>query len=57
MVTTTLSRKQNMSLLVALDDENRALGELYWDDGESRNVGENYFMYRLNCSGVSVLPI
>ena len=42
MVTTTLSQTQNMSLLVALDDERAAVGDLYWDDGEARDVGENY---------------
>ena len=56
MVTTTLSRTQNMSLVVALDDDNRAVGDLYWDDGEARNVEENYFMFQFNCSIVSTAP-
>ncbi|XP_078486588.1 sucrase-isomaltase, intestinal [Ciona intestinalis] len=41
-VTTTLSRKKPMEILVALDDSQSAAGELYWDDGEARNVGENF---------------
>ena len=57
MVTTTLSRIQNMSLLVALDDEGAAIGDLYWDDGEARAVGENYNMLLFNFSAVSrIIP-
>ncbi|XP_017791091.1 PREDICTED: lysosomal alpha-glucosidase-like [Habropoda laboriosa] len=33
--TTTNSRKNNFELLIALDDEKTAKGELYWDDGDS----------------------
>ena len=57
MVTTTLSRTQNMSLLVALDDEGAAIGDLYWDDGEARDVGENYYMLLFNCSAVSKINL
>ncbi len=34
-LTTTESRKGNFSLIVALDDDQKAFGELYWDDGNS----------------------
>lgn len=29
------SRKNPMGLIIALDDNNEATGELFWDDGES----------------------
>lgn len=29
------SRKNPMGLIIALDDNNQATGELFWDDGES----------------------
>lgn len=29
------SRKNPMGLIIALDDNNEAVGELFWDDGES----------------------
>ncbi|KAL6478590.1 hypothetical protein MHYP_G00120230, partial [Metynnis hypsauchen] len=35
-VTTTHSRRSPMGLIIALDDNNEASGELFWDDGESR---------------------
>ncbi|KAF3848025.1 hypothetical protein F7725_021053 [Dissostichus mawsoni] len=35
-VTTTYSRRHPMGLIVALDDNNQAAGELFWDDGDSR---------------------
>uniref|UniRef100_A0A914DWN8 Glycosyl hydrolase family 31 C-terminal domain-containing protein n=1 Tax=Acrobeloides nanus TaxID=290746 RepID=A0A914DWN8_9BILA len=34
-VTTTASRQREFQLLVALDKNNKANGELYWDDGDS----------------------
>ncbi|KAL8574813.1 hypothetical protein ACOMHN_031920 [Nucella lapillus] len=40
-VTTYESRKNPMGLIVALDGEWKAQGELYWDDGESE-VSDNY---------------
>ena len=50
MVTTLLSRQQPMKVLVALDDSGAATGQLYWDDGESRVVGENYATLDFTCS-------
>uniref|UniRef100_A0A1B6D5E9 P-type domain-containing protein n=1 Tax=Clastoptera arizonana TaxID=38151 RepID=A0A1B6D5E9_9HEMI len=37
-VTTTLSRKNKMGLLVSLDNKGNAAGELFWDDGDSLDV-------------------
>uniref|UniRef100_A0A8C5HXG7 alpha-glucosidase n=1 Tax=Gouania willdenowi TaxID=441366 RepID=A0A8C5HXG7_GOUWI len=37
-VTTTYSRRHPMGLIVALDDNNQAAGELFWDDGDSRGT-------------------
>uniref|UniRef100_A0A672PCA1 alpha-glucosidase n=2 Tax=Sinocyclocheilus grahami TaxID=75366 RepID=A0A672PCA1_SINGR len=37
-VTTTYSRCHPMRLIIALDDSNAASGELFWDDGENKNV-------------------
>ncbi|XP_056906491.1 sucrase-isomaltase, intestinal isoform X3 [Takifugu flavidus] len=39
-VTTTHSRRNPMGLLVALDDNKQAAGELFWDDGDSRETVE-----------------
>jgi len=50
MVTTLLSRQQPMKVLVALDDSGAATGQLYWDDGESRVVGEDYAILDFTCS-------
>lgn len=35
-----LSRRHPMRLIIALDDNNAASGELFWDDGESRGILE-----------------
>lgn len=32
------SRRNPMGLLVALDDNNQAAGELFWDDGDTRGI-------------------
>ncbi|XDV11576.1 hypothetical protein PO909_000477, partial [Leuciscus waleckii] len=37
-VTTTYSRRLPMGLIVALDDNEAASGELFWDDGDSRDT-------------------
>ncbi|KAM9853733.1 sucrase-isomaltase, intestinal [Aulostomus maculatus] len=37
-VTTTFSRRNPMGLIVALDDNKQAAGELFWDDGDSRET-------------------
>ncbi|XP_061575113.1 sucrase-isomaltase, intestinal isoform X2 [Cololabis saira] len=40
-VTTTYSRRNPMGLIVALDDNKQAAGELFWDDGDSRETVKN----------------
>ncbi|XP_068173302.1 sucrase-isomaltase, intestinal [Antennarius striatus] len=49
-VTTTYSRRNPMGLTVALDDNNQAAGELFWDDGDSRETVENrhYLHYQFS---------
>ena len=37
-LTTAATRQNSFSLLVALDDQQTATGELFWDDGESLNI-------------------
>uniref|UniRef100_A0A9J7ZVC4 alpha-glucosidase n=1 Tax=Cyprinus carpio carpio TaxID=630221 RepID=A0A9J7ZVC4_CYPCA len=37
-VTTTYSRRHPMGLIVALNDNKAASGELFWDDGDSRDT-------------------
>uniref|UniRef100_A0A3Q3A333 alpha-glucosidase n=1 Tax=Kryptolebias marmoratus TaxID=37003 RepID=A0A3Q3A333_KRYMA len=50
-VTTTHSRRNSMGLLIVLDDNNQAAGELFWDDGDSRGIRslsqlkKNVFMF------------
>ncbi|KAK2899547.1 sucrase-isomaltase, intestinal-like [Channa argus] len=46
-ITTAYSRRNNMGLIVALDDINQAAGELFWDDGDTRATVEkgNYIHY------------
>ncbi|XP_047450351.1 sucrase-isomaltase, intestinal [Mugil cephalus] len=40
-VTTSKSRRNPMGLIVALDDNKQAAGELFWDDGDSRETVKN----------------
>ncbi|KAM4628069.1 sucrase-isomaltase, intestinal [Polymixia lowei] len=49
-VTTTYSRRNPMGLIVALDDNNQAAGELFWDDGDSRETVEtgNHIHYKFS---------
>ncbi|XP_068602006.1 sucrase-isomaltase, intestinal [Brachionichthys hirsutus] len=49
-VTTTYSRRSPMGLIVALDDNQRAAGELFWDDGDSRETVKNgrYLHYQFS---------
>ncbi|XP_048193679.1 probable maltase-glucoamylase 2 [Perognathus longimembris pacificus] len=45
--TTDTSRKNSLGLIVALDYKREAKGELYWDDGVSKDAvtGKNYILY------------
>ncbi|XP_014841756.1 PREDICTED: sucrase-isomaltase, intestinal-like isoform X2 [Poecilia mexicana] len=49
-VTTTHSRRNPMGLIVTLDDNNQAAGELFWDDGDSRDTVKdgNYIHYQFS---------
>ncbi|XP_071751949.2 sucrase-isomaltase, intestinal [Centroberyx gerrardi] len=49
-VTTTESRRNPMGLIVALDDNQQAAGELFWDDGDSRETVEtgNHMHYNFS---------
>ncbi|XP_043851669.1 sucrase-isomaltase, intestinal [Dromiciops gliroides] len=46
-VTTTASRQNPLGLIIALDDDNTAKGDFFWDDGESKDSieQENYILY------------
>ncbi|XP_043925917.1 maltase-glucoamylase, intestinal-like [Protopterus annectens] len=50
--TTYYSRMNSMGLIIALDEEGKASGNLYWDDGESRSAipTESYIMYDFSLS-------
>ncbi|XP_010160337.1 PREDICTED: maltase-glucoamylase, intestinal-like, partial [Eurypyga helias] len=50
--TTAMSRRNPMGLIVALDDNNEAAGELFWDDGESTGTINNktYIYYDFKVS-------
>ncbi|XP_064639440.1 sucrase-isomaltase, intestinal-like [Lineus longissimus] len=47
--TTVYSRKNPMGLLVALDEHQKAGGELFWDDGESNDTFPNGQHLKLRC--------
>ncbi|KAI6059689.1 Maltase-glucoamylase, intestinal-like isoform X1 [Aix galericulata] len=49
---TVASRKNPMGLIIALDDNNEATGELFWDDGESApsDGNRNYIFYEFKVS-------
>nr|XP_046244835.1 maltase-glucoamylase, intestinal [Scatophagus argus] len=51
-VTTTYSRRNPMGLIIALDDNNQAAGELFWDDGDSRETVQTgkYIHYEFSVS-------
>ncbi|XP_075268397.1 maltase-glucoamylase isoform X1 [Opisthocomus hoazin] len=50
--TTVASRKNPMGLIIALDDNEEAVGELFWDDGESTGTVTNksYISYDFKVS-------
>uniref|UniRef100_A0A8D2KQH1 alpha-glucosidase n=1 Tax=Varanus komodoensis TaxID=61221 RepID=A0A8D2KQH1_VARKO len=50
--TTVYSRLKPMGLIIALDDNETATGDLFWDDGESRDtvIKKSYLLYHFNVS-------
>ncbi|XP_032257174.1 putative maltase-glucoamylase-like protein FLJ16351 [Phoca vitulina] len=44
-ITTEASRKNSLGLIVALDYKREAKGELYWDDGVSKDAEKKYILY------------
>ncbi|XP_047731217.1 sucrase-isomaltase, intestinal [Prionailurus viverrinus] len=51
-VTTNASRKNPLGLIVALDEDNTAKGDFFWDDGETKNTIQNgrYILYTFSVS-------
>ncbi|XP_040043098.2 sucrase-isomaltase, intestinal [Gasterosteus aculeatus] len=59
-VTTTYSRRHPMGLIVALDDNSQAAGELFWDDGDSRDTVKtgNFIHYNFSVvNGVLTMQV
>ena len=58
---TVQSRKKPMYLIIALDNNQQAQGNLYWDDGESidtyQNSLYNYFIFNYNQQNLTIEPI
>jgi lysosomal alpha-glucosidase len=57
---TVESRKKPLYLLVALDKQNKAQGDLFWDDGESIDTYEtshyNYFIFNYASRRLTIEP-
>nr|ANF89437.1 truncated sucrase-isomaltase [Desmodus rotundus] len=51
-VTTTASRKNPLGLIVALDEDNKAKGDFFWDDGETKDTitTGTYILYTFTVS-------
>ncbi|XP_008070613.1 sucrase-isomaltase, intestinal [Carlito syrichta] len=51
-VTTTASRKNPLGLIIALDENNTAKGDFFWDDGETKDTIQkgNYILYSFSVS-------
>ncbi|XP_027698115.1 maltase-glucoamylase, intestinal, partial [Vombatus ursinus] len=60
-ITTVASRKNPLGLIIALDDNKKARGELFWDDGETKGTIESgayilhEFLFTQNHLDVKVL--
>jgi alpha-glucosidase (family GH31 glycosyl hydrolase) len=58
---TVLSRKKPFYLYIALSKEQKANGDLYWDDGESINTYEtfnyNYFIFNYDSQRLTIEPL
>uniref|UniRef100_A0A674JS39 Maltase n=1 Tax=Terrapene triunguis TaxID=2587831 RepID=A0A674JS39_9SAUR len=55
--TTLYSRKNPMGLIIALDDNKQAAGDLFWDDGESRGRHIRYTSSAGVCCHTENLPL
>jgi lysosomal alpha-glucosidase len=55
--TTTETRKQNFTLLVALDEKENAKGELFWDDGDTLKPIDNGIYTLVGFNSVKVIKI
>ncbi|KAB0341836.1 hypothetical protein FD754_018762 [Muntiacus muntjak] len=55
--TTEASRKNSLGLIIALDYKREAKGELYWDDGVSKDAvtGNNYILYSFSVTSNRLL--
>ncbi|XP_075403992.1 sucrase-isomaltase, intestinal [Tenrec ecaudatus] len=55
-VTTTASRKNPLGLIIALDENNQAKGDFFWDDGETIDTiqKDNYILYTFSVSNNSL---
>ncbi|XP_064234957.1 sucrase-isomaltase, intestinal isoform X2 [Aotus nancymaae] len=51
-VTTTASRRNPLGLIVALNENNTAEGDFFWDDGETKDIlqNDNYILYTFSVS-------
>ena len=58
---TQASRKKPMYLIVTLDDQLKAEGDLFWDDGESIDTYEtekyNYFTFKFDNARLEIDPL
>uniref|UniRef100_A0A8C6XHF7 P-type domain-containing protein n=1 Tax=Naja naja TaxID=35670 RepID=A0A8C6XHF7_NAJNA len=55
--TTVYSRTKPMGLIIALDENGEATGDLFWDDGITRDTvrSEKYLLYNFNVTNVSYI--
>ncbi|CAF4144535.1 unnamed protein product, partial [Rotaria sordida] len=57
---TVLSRQKSFYLYIALDKNERAQGDMFWDDGESINTYEtshyNYFIFNYDSKRLTIEP-
>jgi hypothetical protein len=54
-INTRLSRKNALKLLVLIDNDKHASGQLFWDDGDSIDIIENdhcnYYEFQMHSNG------
>lgn len=49
------SRRNPLGLLITLDDNNQAAGELFWDDGDSRGIASPLSLKKIMFSLITVV--